>query len=132
MNIERPMTDRLFPVDEYLYFLGRILCEIRRNGAVPVFATTVPILPEDKAKVVLCGGAASHDYTNQWVTEYNKAAVDFMNKEGVLVNDLYSLCLEDPFYYKCPDLLHLTDEGYRRCAEQVASVIRKAAEEQGR
>ncbi|MBO7397852.1 MAG: SGNH/GDSL hydrolase family protein [Clostridia bacterium] len=128
MNVEAPMVEAIHPVPEYVHFLGRILAEIRRNGAVPVFATSTPILSEEAAQVVMKEGIPRTFYKNEWVVEYNKAAVDFMEREGVAVNDLYSLCLESPTYYKSPDLLHLTQEGYKRCAEQTAAAIRKAAD----
>ncbi|MBP5666066.1 MAG: SGNH/GDSL hydrolase family protein [Clostridia bacterium] len=128
MNVEAPMVEAIHPVPEYVHFLGRILAEIRRNGAVPVFATSTPILSEEAAQAVMKEGIPRTFYKNEWVVEYNKAAVDFMEREGVAVNDLYSLCLESPTYYKCPDLLHLTQEGYKRCAEQTAAAIRKAAD----
>ena len=124
MNVEAPMTEAMHPVREYVRFLGRILAEIRRNGAVPIFATTTPILSKTAAAEVVREGIACFDYRNEWVKKYNAAAVRFMRSENVAVNDLYSLCLEDPHYYKCPDLLHLTEAGYRRCAEKIAEVIR--------
>ena len=127
MNIEAPMTEPMHPLDEYVRFLGRILSEIRKNGAVPVFATTTPILPAEAEAEVTVEGCARFCYDNAWVLKYNAAAVSLMKKEGVAVNDLYSLCISDPHYYKCPDLLHLTEEGYRRCAEQTAQAIRAAA-----
>ncbi len=128
MNVEAPMVEAIHPVPEYVHFLGRILAEIRRNGAVPVFATSTPILSEEAAQAVMKEGIPRTFYKNEWVVEYNKAAVDFMEREGVAVNDLYSLCLESPTCYKCPDLLHLTQEGYKRCAEQTAAAIRNAAD----
>ncbi|MBO4363947.1 MAG: SGNH/GDSL hydrolase family protein [Clostridia bacterium] len=128
MNVEAPMVEAIHPVPEYVHFLGRILAEIRRNGAVPVFATSTPILSEEAAQAVMKEGIPRTFYKNEWVVEYNKAAVDFMERECVAVNDLYSLCLESPTYYKCPDLLHLTQEGYKRCAEQTAAAIRKSAD----
>ncbi|MBQ3868391.1 MAG: SGNH/GDSL hydrolase family protein [Clostridia bacterium] len=127
MNIEAPMTEAIHPLDEYVHFLGRILAEIRRNGATPVFATTTPILSGEAAEEVARAGNFSFSYNNEWVVKYNTAAVSFMRREGVAVNDLYALCLSDPHYFKCPDLLHLTEEGYRRCAEQTAQAIRAAA-----
>ena len=127
MNEEAPMTEAIHPVGEYVHFLGRILAEIRRNGAVPVFATTTPILPAELGEVIRNPEIPPTNYINDWVVKYNAAAVDFMKGEGVLVNDLYSVCVEDPFYFKCPDLLHLTEEGYRKCAEKVAQAIREAA-----
>ena len=128
MNAEAPMTEAIHPVDEYVYFLGRILKEIRRNGAVPVFATTTPILSKEAAAEVTVEGITPFVYDNEWVRKYNEAAVKFMKSEGVMINDLYALCSEDRHFYKCPDLLHLTEEGYRRCAEKTAQTIREAAE----
>lgn len=121
MNIEAPMAGPIHPVDEYLHFLRRILGEIRQNGAKPIFATTTPILfrgsgddaPENRRT----------NYRNAWVVQYNEAARSLMAAEGVTVNDLYSLCLQDEHYYKCEDCLHLTEEGYRRCAAQTGDTI---------
>lgn len=126
MNVEAPMKEAIHPVDEYVHYLGRILTQIRQNGAIPVFATTVPVLSEKAAAEVAVPGIPTFSYDNEWVVKYNEAAVSFMRREGVAVNDLYSLCLEDPHCFKCPDLLHLTDEGYRRCAAQTAKMIRAA------
>ena len=127
MNIEKPMTEAIHPVDEYVHFLGRILKEIRRNGAVPIFATTTPILPRDIALDIKNEKMPFSDYVNDWVLKYNAAAVSFMEGEGVAVNDLYTVCLEDKYFYKGPDLLHLTEKGYRRLAEKTAEAIRDAA-----
>ena len=126
MNVEAPMTEAMHPVDEYVHFLGRILAQIRNNGAVPVFATTTPILSKEAAAEVIKEGITPFVYDNEWVVKYNNSAVSFMKSEGVMINDLYSLCLKDRHYYKCPDLLHLTEEGYRKCAEKTADAIRKA------
>ena len=49
-------------------------------------------------------------------------------EEGVPINDLYTFCKEDENYYKCEDKLHLTKEGYRRCAEQIADIVLKELE----
>ena len=48
-----------------------------------------------------------------------------MAEENIPVNALYALCKEDEHYYKCPDMLHLTEEGYRKCAKQAADMILK-------
>jgi lysophospholipase L1-like esterase len=68
---------------------------------------------------------ASITYKNEWVLEYNKAATDLMESKNVLVNDIYSLMLSGPKYYKCEDMLHLSDQGYKKCAESIAEMIRK-------
>jgi lysophospholipase L1-like esterase len=74
------------------------------------------------------GTAGRINYSNEWVKTYNAAALEVMGEMGVVVNDLYALCMEDDRRYKCEDLLHLSAEGNRRCAAQVADYIRTYAE----
>ncbi|MBQ4332407.1 MAG: hypothetical protein IJC33_01335 [Clostridia bacterium] len=128
MNIEAPMTEPLHPVEEYKNNLRRIVALCRQCGAKVVFATTVPIL-EAGAAGDNTGVEATINYSNEWVKEYNAAATEVMNELDVPVNDLYALCQEDSRCYKCEDLLHLTPEGSRRCAQQVAEYIRKHMEQ---
>lgn len=123
MNIEAPMTEAMHPIAEYTHYLRRIVNEIRKNGAIPVFATTTPILLSGMSSDNTGTGAKSINYNNKWVIDYNKAAIEVMNSENVIVDDLYGLCLKDKNYYKCEDLLHLTNEGYKECAKQIASII---------
>ena len=127
MNIESPMTEAIHPVREYQSFLRRIVALCQRCGAKVVFATTVPIMEAGSADDNT-GTAGRINYSNEWVKEYNAAALEVMNEMGVVVNDLYALCMEDERRYKCADLLHLSDEGNRRCAAQVAEYIREYAE----
>lgn len=126
MNIESPMRTPMHPVDEYIYFLRRIIGEIRHNGAKIIFATTTPVLSLGSAADNTGTGALGIAYDDAWVRQYNAAAVELMRAEGIPINDLYTLCQEDAGYYKCEDKLHLTEAGYRRCAEQAAAYIRQA------
>ncbi len=124
MNIESPMLEPMHPTPEYLHFMRRIIAEIRKNGAKPVFATTTPILSPGAAADITGTGALSISYDNDWVLNYNEAAKALCRAENVPVNDLYALCAKDSHAYKCEDLLHLTEEGYRVCAKQIAGFIR--------
>ena len=124
MNVEAPMTEAIHPVEEYVSFLRRIVTLCRQCGAKVVFATTVPIL-EAGAAGDNTGVQGTINYSNEWVKEYNAAAVALMEELEVPVNDLYALCREDDRCYKCEDLLHLSEEGSRRCAAQVAEFVRK-------
>ena len=126
MNVEAPMTEAIHPVEEYVSFLRRIVALCRQCGVTVVFATTVPIL-EDGAAGDNTGVQGTINYKNEWVTAYNAAAVRLMTELQVPVNDLYALCMEDDRRYKCEDLLHLSEEGSRRCADRVAEYIRKYA-----
>ncbi len=127
MNIEAPMTEAIHPVEEYKSFLRRIVALCRGCGAQVVFATTVPIL-EDGAAGDNTGVQGTINYSNAWVKEYNAAATAVMEELDVPVNDLYALCQAHPTCYKCEDLLHLSEEGSRACAAQVAEYVRKYAE----
>lgn len=122
MNVEAPMTDAMHPIEEYIHFLKRIIGEIRRNGAEIIFATTTPILCKGSA-LDNTGVGINISYDNDWVIKYNVAAKKLMAEENITVNDLYELMLKGENYYKCEDLLHLTQEGYRLCAEQAAKRI---------
>lgn len=124
MNIESPMTEAIHPVLEYQSFLRRIVALCHSCGAKVVFATTVPIWEAGETDDNT-GTNASIRFSDAWVKEYNAAALEVMHEMGVVVNDLYALCMEDDRRYKCADLLHLSAEGNRRCAAQVAEYIRK-------
>jgi len=122
MNVEAPMTDAMHPIDEYIHFLKRIIEEIRRNGAQIIFATTTPIL-KSGSTLDNTGTGMEISYNNDWVVQYNNAAKKLMAEENITVDDLYSQMLKDKNYYKCEDMLHLTEEGYKICAEQAAKLI---------
>ena len=127
MNVEAPMTEAIHPVEEYVSFLRRIVALCRQCGAKVVFATTVPIL-EDGAAGDNTGVQGTINYSNEWVKTYNAAATKLMAELDVPVNDLYALCMQDDRRYKCEDLLHLSEEGSRACAKQVAEYVRRYAE----
>ncbi len=122
MNVEAPMTDAMHPVDEYVHFLKRIISEIRRNGAEIIFATTTPILKSGCA-MDNTGTGMEISYNNDWVVKYNDAAKKLMAEQNITVDDLYAQMLKGKNYYKCEDMLHLTEEGYKICAEQAAKLI---------
>ena len=126
MNIEAPMTEAIHPIEEYKSFLRRIVALCRQCGAKVVFATTVPIIEAGSAGDNT-GISGTINYSNEWVKEYNAAATEVMTELEVPINDMYSLCMEDERCSKCEDLLHLSEEGSRRCAEQVAQYVREYA-----
>lgn len=124
MNVEYPMKEAMTPIDEYCHFLKRIIKLCRENADHIIFATTTPVLEKGCAFDVTHTGCYI-SYDNDWVSAYNDAAKRVMNEEGIPVNDLYELAIKGENYYKCPDKLHLTIEGYSLCAKQVAEIIRK-------
>lgn len=122
MNVEAPMMEAMHPIDEYVHFLKRIITQIRNNGAEIIFATTTPVM-ENGSSLDNTGTGIEISYNNDWVKKYNDAAKNLAAQENITVNDLYTLMLKDKNYYKCEDRLHLTEEGYRICAEQAAILI---------
>ena len=124
MNIESPMREPIHPIPEYQHFLRRILGLCRSCGAQVIFATTLPV-PRAGGAQDNTGTGAALRYQSEWVEAYNAAALEVMREENVPVNDLCALCLKAPGLYKCADGLHLTEEGYRACARQVASCIER-------
>lgn len=123
MDVEGPLGEPLVPVEDYARFLRRIIRTCRAYGAQVIFATTTPIFEDGESADIHTG--VNLRFKNEWVLQYNAAAKAVMEEEGVPVNDLYSLCLQGEGYYKCPDRLHLTAEGYQKCAQQVCEYIRK-------
>lgn len=122
MNREGPNGEPQTPVKEYVDSLKRLIDMIRSTGAIPIFATTTPIYDTPKKE----GEFEATNYKNEWVLAYNRAALDLMKKEKVIVNDLFSLMEKEERYGKCYDSLHLREDEYKKCAKQVADTIRKA------
>jgi len=123
MDIEGPLGEHCIPPEDYMRFLRRIARTLKAYSAQVIFATTTPIYESGDAADQQTG--ANLRFKNEWVKLYNAAARLVMEEEGVPINDLYTLCLQGEKYYKCEDRLHLTQEGYRVCAQQVCDAIRK-------
>ncbi len=116
MHAEAPMTEPMSTIPEYTHMLRKILRLLRQNSDRIIFATSLPVPPADEHR----------SYDNQTVIAYNEAAKKVMQEEHVEINDLYALLYDCEGYHKCEDRLHLTEEGYRLCAEQVVRVIRQS------
>ena len=124
MNRESPMEEGLNPLPIYLEGLKRIVDLIRSTGGIPIFVTTPPIYDAGKSKDNT-GTNAALTYKNEWVIEYNDAAKSLMEKEEVEIVDIYPVLLKGDKYYKCPDMLHLTYEGYKIMSDMIKESIEK-------
>lgn len=120
MNIEKPMNENLFSLDEYLYFLKKIVTFGQSLKIKMIFSTILPINDDKKDTSDIEIG-----YTNEMIKQYNEAAIKLMNSLNVEVIDLYQEMLDKDDYYKCPDQVHLTNDGYLKCAKKITSVINK-------
>ena len=105
-----PLSSR----EEYAANLLRAARYLKTLAGAVCFATTIPARPE----------RAITD--NRLVAEYNAAVVPALMREGVLIDDLYSLVNSDIYtYIRADDQVHLTDEGIEACSAQVADFIRR-------
>lgn len=110
---EAPREDALTLLDEYVATLERTIGELRRIGATIIFATTTPVAP------------ASIDRSNDEIDRYNAAAIDLMRRHAIEINDLNRLVRQDLAANLSDDQVHLSAQGYDRCAGQVAAIIRR-------
>ena len=103
--------------EEYVENILRIARRLLQFTPKVIFATTTPVNP------------AYVSVDNKDVDRFNALVVPKLRALGVEINDLHSLVAEDIEGNICEDKLHLSPLGAKRCAEQVAKVIRARLEE---
>ena len=101
--------------EEYRDNVVRIARLLKSRHDAVIFATTTPVRNEN-----------IHN-KNENIARFNAIAVEALEKEGVIINDLNSLLIGDIDRYICSDLIHLSVEGVDVCAEAVAAKIREVA-----
>jgi hypothetical protein len=99
--------------EAYASNLDKIVVELKKTGAILVFATTTPV-PEGEA-----GRKVGDDEI------YNATALAVMKRHGVAINDLHSV-VEGKMntYGKAPGDVHFTEEGATVLAAAVANAIK--------
>ena len=108
----------LFSTDEeYLNTMVRIAKRLLDFTPKVIFATTTPVNP------------AYVSVENKDIDRINALIVPKMKELGIEINDLHSLVAQDIEGNICEDKLHLSELGAKRCAEQVAKVIRRRLDE---
>ena len=101
--------------EEYISNILRITDILLNKYDKVIFATTTPVRPENQ-----------HD-SNKLIERYNQIIVPKLREKGVIINDLHNLVSTDVYRYISQDTIHLTDEGIKLCAEQVAMIIKNTA-----
>ena len=124
MNVELPKNIHFNDIPEYTKGLKMIVDYIKEQNSIPIFANNVPIYSDGYSNDNT-GTGASITYRNKWVIEYNEAAEKLMKQNNVQVVDLYSAIVKGEKYYKCPDMLHLSDEGNHICGTLIANTIKE-------
>ena len=109
---------QLFSSDEeYVENILRIAKRLLSFTPKVIFATTTPVNP------------AYVSVDNKDVDRFNALVVPKLRALGVEINDLHALVAEDIEGNICEDKLHLSPLGAKRCAEQVAKIIRARLDE---
>ena len=106
-----------YPLATYLANLRDILAELRGTGARVIWATTTPVHARRPWRDDVWS------WRNEKIDRYNQAALEVMEAEGVPVNDLHALVAADPDALLAEDMLHLSEQGQRLCAEAVAQSV---------
>jgi lysophospholipase L1-like esterase len=110
-----------YPLDEYISNLKAIIEKLRRTGAKIIWATTTPVHHKRPFK------DTEWAWRNDEIDLYNKSALELMQSECITINDLHAIVTEDVDAYLSEDMLHLSEEGIRKCAEAVIKAINKKA-----
>lgn len=105
------------PLHTYVETMVRIARLLKRITPNIIFATTTPTSPKMR----------EHDQNR--IRLYNETVCEALVKEGVRINDLFSLVLPNVEEYICEDLIHLSEAGIQACAKQVMDAITALAKE---
>lgn len=103
--------------EEYKSNVLRIAKALLRITPKVIFATTTPVHPDYP------------DNDNEDIRRFNALVVPALEALGVIINDLNTLVAADIEGNICEDMIHLTELGAERCAEQVTAMIEKILEE---
>ena len=102
-------------LENYCDTMVRIARILKGYGKTVIFATTTP--PDSEMP----------GHTPERLAAYNKAVTERLQAEGIIINDLFSTINADIPTYICSDHIHLSEEGVKVAAEQVAECIKKYA-----
>lgn len=102
-------------VDDYVKDMLRIADFLLKITPHVIFATTTPVRDDNR-----------HN-DNADIRRFNEALVPELRKKGIVINDLFSTVYDRRATLICDDLIHLSDDGIRLCAGQVADCIKAVA-----
>ncbi len=102
-----------FTEAEYVQHLEQCVAILKSTGAHLVWASTTPVPPQSAGRV-----------TGDEVAR-NALAATIMQREGIAVDDLYTLMKTNEHLHAGPGNVHFTGGGYLVQARQIAQVIEK-------
>jgi hypothetical protein len=101
---------------QYKKNLEIIVAKLKANGAKLIFATTTPY-PDYVTNPLRDTGLP---------VKYNLEAVKIMNKNSIIINDLYAFMLPRMNELQQPNNVHFTEEGSKALADKVVERINEA------
>ena len=116
--------------DDYVKNILSITRELKRYNVPVIFATTTPVNAEDISAVATPSVDAPDAKTvfkqdNNRIKEYNDAVVSELKKQGVIINDLFSLVINNRKEYISSDGIHMNDNGIKLLGDAVIENIKK-------
>lgn len=108
--------DRALAPDVYEKNLEELVTRLKTTGAKLIWATTTPVPADTKD-----GPEATTA-----IIEKNKIAARVMQKNGVVIDDLFAWISPDLATFQNPHDVHFSSAGYDRLAQRVARVIETA------
>ena len=112
------------PLDVYLDNMKKILRELKKTGAKIIFATTTPVSDEKEN----LEGPMPPAHKNTDVMEYNKAMVEMISNEDVVINDLFEKFYEHRKECISEDMIHPNEKGVKLLGKAVADAIKDIGE----
>lgn len=117
-NSNNPNDPQQADLKQYKKNLKEIVEKLKATNAKLIFATTTPY-PETVSKPLRKPGMPQ---------KYNRVAVKIMNKNNIVINDLYSFILPRMNELQRPNNVHFKPEGYNALARKVVERITEALE----
>jgi len=117
-NSRNPEDPLQADLKQYKKNLKKIVGVLLNTGADLIFATTTPY-PEKLEGPLRDPGM---------VEKYNRIAVKLMNRNNIMINDLYTFAQPRLNEIQLPNNVHFTDLGYRQLAEKVIDRITEMLE----
>ncbi len=112
-NSTNPKHPQQADIKQYKKNLKEIVHKLKATGSHLIFATTTPY-PDKVDGPVRKPGMPE---------KYNKAAINIMNKNDIIINDLYAFMLPRMSKMQIPNNVHFKAEGYDALAGKVAERI---------
>jgi acyl-CoA thioesterase-1 len=112
-NSNDPKHPKQAELNQYRKNLEIIVEKLKDTGATLIFATTTPY-PDKVGGTLRDPGMPA---------KYNKAAVKIMNRNGIMIDDLYTFMLPRMSELQLPENVHFTPDGYQALARKVAERI---------